>query len=437
VTDKSKISKDNMMNMEEARKVLWLKSNHRPLGELLDEGFLTKDRLEWAARWAYNSKLQQAAKVILGSINHSIPVTEVEEKPEALIVNIKDSPIETGISFDQASSTLWPFSPYKGQPMGVLAASKQLSLKDLGYAIENAWDERVRQAATVFALIRLNQVVQEPAPSAGFVHIVSGGRSFAQRRETLFTLLQGAFFGVLLTSLIVWLVSSFRAAGTADPNARTLPEIVSAPGGLIALIIVLIGFVFFIWLANVVADNINRRLDKQIEQYRRGQEGEDNVVQLIVQALDGNWHLFRNISLPGRNKGDLDLVLVGPPGVWVLEVKNFSGTYRNVGENWQYRNGKHWRNISKNLSRQAFNNALRLANFLQADRLKVFVNTAIVWANPESPLYVENPSVAVWRYDRLPDELGNIWQGEKLSEAERNKIVEKLSKLCEQQRNNH
>lgn len=30
------------MDIEEARKVLWLKSNPRPLGELLDEGYLTK-----------------------------------------------------------------------------------------------------------------------------------------------------------------------------------------------------------------------------------------------------------------------------------------------------------------------------------------------------------------------------------------------------------
>jgi hypothetical protein len=49
------------MNIEEARKVLWLKSNPRPLGELLDEGFLTRDQLEWAAKRAYNSRLQQAA----------------------------------------------------------------------------------------------------------------------------------------------------------------------------------------------------------------------------------------------------------------------------------------------------------------------------------------------------------------------------------------
>jgi hypothetical protein len=423
------------MNIEEARKVLWLKSNHRPLGELLDEGFLSRDRLEWAARWAYNGKLQQAAKVILESLNYSTSAAGAEEKPETLVINTKDSVIETEISFDQAYSTLWPFAPHKGQLMGVLVASKQLSLRDLGYAIENAWDGRVRQAATVFSLIRLNQVVQEPSPSAGYVHVVSGGRSFAQRRETLFTLLQGAFFGFLLTSMIFWLVRSLR--GTGNPATKPLTEFLSAPGGLLVLIVGLIIFISMYLLIGFVTDKINNRLDKQIEQYRRGQEGEDNAVQSIVQALDGTWHLFRNITLPGRNKGDLDLVLVGPPGIWTLEVKNFRGEYRNIGATWEWKNGKNWKAARDNPSRQAQNSAYRLKNFLKADNVNVFVNTAVVWANSESHLTTENPSVAVWRYDRLSDELGNIWQVEKLMEAERNKIVEKLTKLCELQRNIH
>ena len=37
------------MSLEEARSVMWLRNNHRPLGELLDEGFLDQRRLEWAA----------------------------------------------------------------------------------------------------------------------------------------------------------------------------------------------------------------------------------------------------------------------------------------------------------------------------------------------------------------------------------------------------
>jgi hypothetical protein len=425
------------VNVEKARRVLWLKSNHRSLGELLDEGFLTRDRLEWAAMKAYDPTLKQAAKVILESLDRSPDFPKIEEPPENGDGHWKNIGIDAGISLDRARSTLWPFSTHKNQPMGYLVDTKQLSLKDLGFAIEKAWDANVRKAAIALTLHRLNQALNEPVPSAGFVHVVSGGRSFARRRETLFTLLQGAFIGFLLTLLIFWLVTSFRGAGSSDTDARTLTEFISAPGGFIALVVVLILFVFIGWLVNFVVDNINTRLDKQIELYRRGQEGEDNVVQRIAQVLDGDWHLFRNISLPGRNRGDLDLVLVGPPGVWALEVKNFRGEYRNIGETWEWKNGKSWKAARGNPGRQAQNSAYRLKNFLKADHVNVFVNAAVVWANPESQLTVENPSVAVWSHNRLPEELGNIWQGEKLSVDELTRIVEKLTKLCESQRNSN
>ncbi len=418
------------MNIEEARKVFWLKSNHRPLGELLDEGYLTKDRLEWAARWAYNSNLQQAAKVILESMNHSMPA-KVEEKPQ--VVEAKDTGIEIGIPLEKARATRWPFKPYKDQLMGALVDSKQLSLKDLVFAVENAWDEKVKQAAIALSLVKLNQVVKEPIPSAGFVHVVSGGRSYSERRESFYTLLQGAFIGLLIALAIYFFSTSFR--GQPNPETTSLSEFVSRQGGILSLVIAITILIVIGWLVNFVTDKINKRLDKEIEQYRRGQEGEDTAVQLIVQALDGNWHLFRNIVVPGINKADLDLVLVGPSGVWALEVKNFRGEYRNRGETWEWRNGKNWKAATVNPSRQANNSAYRLKNFLKADNVNVFVNSAIIWANSESQLTIENPSVAVWCYDRIPDELGNIWQGEKLSEIERNKIVDKLTKLCEEQRN--
>jgi hypothetical protein len=422
------------MNIEEARKVLWLKSNPRPLGELLDEGYLTQERLEWAAMWAYNPRLKEAAKALLEKIIHPPADIETIEKPELLVINTNDSAIETNISFTKACSTLWPFSPYKGQMMGRLVESKQLSLKDLGYAIENAWDERVRQAATTFSLIRLKQVIQEPAPSAGFVHIESGGRSYAERRESWLTLLQGIITGwtiLVFPGISWWLISTALKARSSDVPIQ---KILASPQQVVVIAFILILFIAVGLLIASIPDRISKSLDRQVEEHRLGQEGEDNVVQLIVQALDGNWHLFRNLTIPGRNKADLDIVLVGPPGLWVLEVKNYNGIYRNIGESWEYLKKKKWKKANKNPSRQAKSNSLRLMNFIKADSLKVYVNPVVVWANTMSRLEVENPSVAIWQYSRLADELGNIWQGEKLSQVERNKIAEKLTKLCQQQR---
>jgi hypothetical protein len=321
--------------------------------------------------------------------------------------------------------------------MGALVQSKQLSLKDLAYAIENAWDERVRQAATTFSLMRLNQVVQEPVSSVGFVHVRSGGRSYSEREQLRLALIEGVFLGIMCTIAVILLIRSGVDLFKPHPNTQPLTEIISSPIQIIALLILLGISAFMLWLVISIPKWIMNRLDKQIEEHRRGQEGEEKVTEMVIQALDGSWQVFRSICLPERNKGDLDLVLVGPPGVWVLEVKNYHGKYRNIGEAWQYQRGKKWKTLSKNPSRQAKNNAYRLKNFLKSDRIHTFVNEAIVWANQESPLFVENPSVTIWRYNRLADELGNIWQGEKLSKSEQNKIAEKLTRLCERQKNAH
>ncbi len=418
------------MKLEEARKVLWLKSNPRPFGELLDEGYLTQERLEWAAQWAYNPKQKQAAQVLLEA--RKSPTPKVEEEPK--LAQPVDNALPISVSLEKARATPWPLPPLKGQPMGPLVESKQLSLKDLGYAIENAWDEKVRQAAIALTLVRLDQIVKEPVPSAGFVKVISGGRSYSERKQLWINLLEGMVFGILFGILLLNLVISLIYGGRSSSSDKQLSDILSSPSGIIALVIILVLVIGFISLFNFIVGQLDKRLNKEFEEHRLGQEGEERTGQLIAQVLDGNWHIFRNISLPGRNKGDLDHVLVGPPGVWVLEVKNYRGEFRNSGENWEMRQGKRWKTAFASPSRQVFNNALRLANFLKADNLKVFVNAVVIWANPESPLTVENPSVAIWQYDRLPDELGNIWQGEKLPKDERAKIVAKLSKLCEGQK---
>jgi hypothetical protein len=417
------------MDIEEARQVLWLKSDPRPLGELLDEGYLTKERLEWAVRWAYNQRLKEAAQILLEAIAGQ---AKIEEKSKSTQEPPADDTFPIGMSIETARNTLWSFSPYKCQAIGKLVESKQLTLKDLGYAIENAWDDKVRQAAIALALVRLKQIVKEPAPSAGYMQVIAGGRSYSERKQTKLTLLEGMIFGFLFTMmLIVVILYLIRVSSPVASTGKSISDIVKTPGGIIAIILVAGIFIAVGILSTVLPNQIMNRLDKQIEEYRRGQEGEEKVAYLIGQVLDGNWFLFRNIRLPGRNKGDLDLVLVGPSGIWVFEVKNFSGKYRNIGDTWEYTKARKWKPLSRNPSRQVKNEAGRLAYFLKADNIKVFVNGVVVWANPESPLTVENPSAAVWLYNNLPEELGNILQGEKLSQAERDKIIEKLTKLCE------
>jgi len=411
------LSTRHHMSVDEARRVLWLRSNRRPLGELLDEGFLTQDRLEWAAEKAYDPALKQAAQVLLSEREAERPQAEAALFP-------------MGISIEEARATVWPLHPYKGRKMGELVESFELSLKDLGYAIENAWEKRVRQAAIALTLVRLDQIVKEPPPSTGTLQVVSGGRSFAERRQLFLALIEGAVLGAVMASSVFLLILGFVRQSSAPPG-KPLSYLLATPSRIVVLVAVTAFFVGVIWLLNYLLDRIVNKLDERIERYRSGQEGEERVEIALRQALDGSWALFRNVSLPGRKKSDVDGILVGPPGVWALEVKTLSGVYRNIGDDWEYRSGKEWATARTKPSQQARRNAGRLGSFLAADGIDQWVKPAVVWANPDSPLTVENPSVAVWPFDRLADEVGNIWVDDVVPEAARDRIVEKLRQLCE------
>lgn len=414
------------MTLEEARAVMWFKSYSRPIGELVDQGYITQDRLEWAAQNAYNLNIKQAASVILASMKQGLP-TSLSKATAVQPSSTPLSALEIGMTIAQARDTRWPFKDFKSQPMGMLVDTKQLTLKDLGYAVENAWDEKVRQAASILMAVRLGQAVKEPRPSAGPLKVMSAGRSFAERRETLLTLIQGAIMGVALAVCGVWTLESvWRAfAGPKKPLPSMTPVL------LIAVILVVAVSLGAIWLFGRFLEWGMDRLQKQVENNRRGQDGENRVVDAMRQSLDGNWTLFRNVTLPGRNKSDIDAVLVGPPGVWALEIKTFTGEYRNIGEQWEYHSGKGWKLHKPSVSRQARDNAVRLAEFFRVDSIRQWVDPAVIWADRVGPLTVQNPSVAVWKIDNLPEELGNLWQGKSIPESDRARIIEKLTRLSQ------
>ncbi len=417
-TDKSKLP----MSVEEARSVLWLRSNPRPLGELLDEGYLDRERLQWAARWAYNPKLKAAAAVLLEHLEHAQPPPPASPAPAPTVA--------AGLTIEQARATPWPFGPLKGQPMGALVDAKRLLLKDLVYAIENAWDDRVRRAAIVLAALSLEQAVKEPPPPAGPLKVVSGGRSFAERKQLQLMMAEGLILGVSFGAVMTWGILTFLRSRSARPS-RPLTEVLSTPEGLIALLIALALMAAISWLFNFLIRIAVNWLEKEIERYRKGQEGEEQAVEAMRQVLDGNWTLFRNVALPGRRPSDIDAVLIGPPGVWALEVKSLSGKYRNVGEHWEVRAGRRWKPLRRSPSRQAQDNAARLSRFLRVGGIHQWVTPAVVWADAESTVTVENPAVAVWTLDRLPEELGNLWQERTIDDGTRTRILEKLTALCQ------
>jgi hypothetical protein len=65
--------------------------------------------------------------------------------------------------------------------------------------------------------------------------------------------------------------------------------------------------------------------------FMAGAEGERKVVGTIARQLDNNWVAISGYKNPA---GEIDLVVVGPPGVMAIEVKYLNGKVFCDGDRW-------------------------------------------------------------------------------------------------------
>jgi hypothetical protein len=62
-----------------------------------------------------------------------------------------------------------------------------------------------------------------------------------------------------------------------------------------------------------------------------GNLGEDLVLKALAYALNDEWTVLKGYR---NNKGEVDLIAVGPDGIAALEVKHLNGEIHCCGDNW-------------------------------------------------------------------------------------------------------
>ncbi|MFQ3646563.1 MAG: nuclease-related domain-containing protein [Anaerolineae bacterium] len=410
------------MTLDEALETRWLGSNPKPLRELLANGEIERRQLEWASRNAYKAQLKQAADIILKAMNEGLTFVSSEINDAA--PNLQS--LVPKMSEKQARDTKWLFNPHKGKSIGHLLDTGQLALKDLAYAVENAQNPHLRDASLTLMILRLGRIADKTASQVGFAHLISGGRSYALRRQIQAYFFYGAFMGVWLGISITILVQSLLQPRAERASIEEYPLIVEIVSVLaILLILVLTAVASF-----VLIGFIEKQFDSYVQRYRQGEEGEKLALDVVRHALNEHWYIFQNVKLPAQ-RADLDMVLVGPTGVWLLEVKHWNHPHRNEGDAWFYNAGKGWRRSQSNPSAQARKNAHRLSQFLRADGIQQWVTPVIIWTNSEATVSTTNPSVAVWPLESLRVEIENLCYGNTMPDNKFQQIIDKLKKLCE------
>lgn len=136
------------------------------------------------------------------------------------------------------------------------------------------------------------------------------------------------------------------------------------------------------------------RLMRSAAKYERGAHGERATGAVLDALRQEGWAVFHDVKWPGRPRANIDHVVLGPPGIYVIDSKNWSGRI-DVRDNTFRCNG---RRQDKTVA-AAGDAALAVAGLVSAPAA----------ATARSVLcFVRDEPLAGWCYDVMVCSTGNL-----------------------------
>lgn len=174
-------------------------------------------------------------------------------------------------------------------------------------------------------------------------------------------------------------VLAYLGFGAVIAIMTLLPLIWLARGEKLALsiLVLTVNAIMSAFLGALIA-----RRRRAARSFRVGRAGEDQVVEQLRVALDHRWTIYRNLQLPER-RDDLDLILVGPGGVWAVQVKATKAPLRVQGGRWEVRRGGRWVAAAPDPGAQVTRQATALNDFFKRNGLTRWVERAVALSEPQ------------------------------------------------------
>ncbi len=183
--------------------------------------------------------------------------------------------------------------------------------------------------------------------------------------------------------------------------------------GLVFLLAPLVAFYFYL---------------RKYHIYSGGWQGEKQVAKLLTSKLNDDYYLLNDLYLRDGG-GDIDHIVLGPNGVFVLETKNWSGNISCYGDDWQ-RVGK--RNFSGSPSRQVKRNASKIKQIIDSNpnlrTLGIWVEGIVVFTNNHATLHVNNPTVPILKISQLPSYISGYGSSHSISREQLEAIGKEIVK---------
>jgi hypothetical protein len=133
---------------------------------------------------------------------------------------------------------------------------------------------------------------------------------------------------------------------------------------------------------------------RNFNRWHRGTEGEDSVLHTL-RGLPDCYTAIANFVAPGTRQGDMDLLVLGPAGILVIEVKSYTGRYACHGDAWfAVHEGGSRQPLRGSVSRQLKRAAKSVAHYLVDCDVSVPLHTVAVF-RAGAELELTRPTVPI------------------------------------------
>ena len=155
----------------------------------------------------------------------------------------------------------------------------------------------------------------------------------------------------------------------------------------------LIGIFILILILAIVWDKFYQKPEIRPEG-RAGKQGEKEAVRIIEQVLQEGDILLSNICVCYREKEtELDNVIINNRGVFIIEVKNYSGVLVGSEDDYEWTKYKISRGLNiyekrvRNPMKQVKRQVYILSRYLKCYGIRVWIDGYVLLLNNNSPIH--------------------------------------------------
>ncbi len=143
------------------------------------------------------------------------------------------------------------------------------------------------------------------------------------------------------------------------------------------------------------------------------------IITYFDRQLEKGYTLIRNYTL-GKSGIMIPMILLGPTGLYVIQIANLRGRYEIKGDQWNVESGEDYKPAPVNLVQQTMRMAKALRIFIERQGTKVPVEIEPVLIAGDPGLHIESvrPAIKVMMIDGIKAFVSNLATGRPVMSSE-------------------